>query len=249
LIKKIFLMIIVLSGVINAESVGFEAGIKVMNTGFSSVLQDTNKYLNPNSNRTINNNDLGLDSPNLISYWFLFDHPIPIIPNYKGVISKFRATGAPNQLNWADKSYGYNIKTQIDLSYMDNILYYPLHDSDTSRLNAGLGLRSYSGFVRIDSLTESNYDFQFNSIYPVAYVDGSMWLFGMPILAEFETIAITTSDHKIVDYSIDVKYIHPKTGIGGMLGYRGYSLTLTEVNDLSAEFTTNGLYYGLFWRF
>ncbi len=244
--KKIILIGVIICGILKAEPIGFEVGFKTMQTNFQTSLQYHNNY---GPDDFIDEDTLGLNSPNMLSYWFLFDHPIPIAPNYKATLTYITSVGAPiANFTWATKPFVFDKTAEINLGYLDNIFYYRIIE-DSAKFNAGLGFRSYNGYVRIDDNSKNNYELLIENVFPIIYVDTGITIPYTPVTAQAEIIAITASDHKIIDYNLALQYVYKPLGIGGVLGYRHYSFTLTKVHDISSEFIMSGIYYGVLWQF
>lgn len=85
--------------------------------------------------------DLRLSEEKEGYYYFLVEHPVPIIPNFKYVNTKLTSSGA-GAVNFDFDGVTYNtpVNTKIDLNQDDFILYYEVLDNVVS-LDIGLNAK------------------------------------------------------------------------------------------------------------
>lgn len=204
---------------------------------------------------------LGLSDDTFTSIFVQFDHPIPVIPNFRVTQTGLDLSGSKNTtFDFKGETFTGNVKSTIDLSHTDVTAYYRLLDGITSfiplvdlRLELGLTLRlidgefAVTGDVGGTSQTET---VDFSAPLPMGYVGGRVGLpFGLSVGASLNTISY--DGNGITDLMADVRYQYdglPLIKPGITAGYRDLSVKLDDLDDAYGDLTLSGPFFGAYIR-
>lgn len=194
--------------------------------------------------------DLGSETP--ASFTFAFEHPVPMIPNFRLKYADLPSSG-PSLLsqdftfNGVTFPSGTSVNVDFDLQSSDFIFYYELLDNDTVSFDLGFNGKYLDGDILVSNGTQSARE-TFQGIVPMLY--GAVEI-GVPTtrLSFFGDISLlSVSDHTLRDYQAGAAYALVDSmavdfNIRG--GYRRFSLELDDLDDIHADWTFDGLFLGV----
>lgn len=186
-------------------------------------------------------NDLNLAEESEGYAYFVLEHPVPLIPNFKYVNTKLKSSGA-GAVNFDFNGVTYNsaVNTTLDLSNTDYILYYEVLDNVVS-FDIGLTAKKVEGQAIVDADIVN-----FSGTIPMLYVAAEIALpAGFAVAAEVSTIsaggdAITDTTAKIM-YTTDFN-------LGIEAGVRSLSIDV-DVDAVTTNMEFSGLFAGVYFKF
>ncbi len=189
-----------------------------------------------NSKITDNETNLESDSSINVEYSFVFEHPVPIIPNVRVAYADFSFDGQFDANS--------NLESAIDQSFVEGTIYYELLDNIVE-LDLGLTARMMDA-----SLETNGYKNDSTSALLFAKVQGNLPIIGLSAGALAQ--AGGNSNDSIVDAEIYVQYEF-SFGLGLSAGYRVIQQELEyeskTAKDADRETDFEGTYVALFYHF
>ena len=190
--------------------------------------------------------DLDLEGESNTVLYVAVEHPLPFIPNIKLQRSEMTSdstTTLTESIDFDDVTFPVNevVNSTIDLSHTDATLYYELLDNWVS-LDVGLTIRLFDGEIDISSesdptLTDTlEIDAPIPMLYGKAQID--LPFSGFSVAAELNTLGVVS------DLTIKGAYESPYR-FGVEAGYRTFSVSLDDVDDLDTSIDVDGIYMGL----
>ena len=174
--------------------------------------------------------------------YFILEHPIPVIPNFKYVNTKLTSSGNSGSANFTYNGINYTtaVDTSIDLSQTDMILYYEILDNVVS-LDVGLNAKKIEGQTVVDSDTTN-----FSATIPMLYVAAEIALpAGFAIGADISTIS--AAGNSITDTTVKLTYT-TDFYLGVEAGLRTQSYTL-DIDSVKADMKFDGVFAGIYFKF
>ncbi|MCU7843099.1 MAG: TIGR04219 family outer membrane beta-barrel protein [Candidatus Thiodiazotropha sp. (ex Monitilora ramsayi)] len=194
--------------------------------------------------------DLGSDTP--ANFTFAFEHPVPMIPNFRLKYTELPSSGSTSlsrdfTFNGVTFPSGTSVNADFDLQSSDFIIYYELLDNDTVSFDLGLNGKYLDGDILVGDGTQSARE-SFQGIVPMLY--GAVEI-GVPTtrLSFFGDISLlSVGDHTLRDYQAGAAYalvdnIAVDFNIRG--GYRRFSLELDDLDGIYTDWTFDGLFLGV----
>ena len=190
--------------------------------------------------------DLDLEGDSNTVLYVALEHPLPFIPNIKlqrSEMSSDSTTTLTEEIDFDDVTFPVNevVNSTIDLSHTDATLYYELLDNWVS-LDVGFTIRLFDGEIDISSESDPNLtdtldiDAPIPMLYGKARVD--LPFSGFSVAAEINTLKYVS------DLTIKAAYESPYR-FGVEAGYRTFSLSLDDIDDLDTSLDFDGVYMGL----
>ncbi len=204
--------------------------------------------------------DLNLDAGGQNVVYFAFEHPIPLIPNFKLKSTDMSSDGTGTlrtSLNLGGESIAVStqVASELDLTHTDYTLYWGL-PLPIVTIDFGLTLRQFDGSMSAVSTTDStvNASADLDVVVPMGYLKAGVDipLTGLSFGGDLNLISY--GDTGITDYDLNMTYVLPLIpllDVGISAGYRSFDLELDpsdfggSSSDLSAEATIAGPYLGL----
>jgi len=190
--------------------------------------------------------DLDLDGENNSVLYVALEHPLPFIPNIKLQRSEMQFEGSTTlskQVEFDEIVFPINevVDSSIDLSHTDASFYYEILDNWVS-LDVGLTIRLFDGEIDISSQTNSNLsdNLDINAPIPMLYGMARIDLpfTGFSVAAELNTLGVVS------DLTFKAAYESPFR-FGVEAGYRTFSVSLDDIDDLDTSIDIDGVYMGL----
>lgn len=203
-------------------------------------------------NPSVTVDDLGLEENNNHFYYIALEHPVPFFPNIKlqqNDITSDQTSTVNNGFSVGDINFpaGSNVKTDIDLSYMDAALYYELLDNWLN-LDLGVTLRKYSGHLQAESAQLAD-TMDIDLAIPLAY---ARFQFDLPLTgfsAGFEGNYISYDGNDLADYNAKISYLFDSAlDLGIEVGYRAITANIDD-EDVNTNLDLKGPYAAAIFHF
>lgn len=186
-------------------------------------------------------NDLNLAEESEGYAYFLVEHPVPLIPNFKYVNTNLKSsgTGAVN-FDFNGTTYNSAVNTTLDLSNTDYILYYEVLDNVVS-FDIGINAKKIEGQAIVDADVVN-----FSGTIPMLYVAAEIVLpAGFALAAEINTLsaggdAITDTTAKVM-YTTDFM-------LGIEAGIRSVSIDV-DIDTVKTNMEFSGIFAGVYFKF
>ena len=195
-------------------------------------------------------NDLNLAEKSEGYSYFLIEHPVPLIPNFKYINTKLSASGAGNitstfTFNNQPYSQDNSITSSFVLDQTDAIFYYEILDNDLVSFDIGLNAKKIDGKASAVS-GASNESVTFSGTVPMLYAAAEIGLpAGFALAGEISTLSI--GDNEISDVSAKVTYT-TDFNLGIEAGIRTMSVKV-DVDNVLASMDFKGVFFGAFFKF
>ncbi|MCK4865218.1 MAG: TIGR04219 family outer membrane beta-barrel protein [Gammaproteobacteria bacterium] len=222
----------------SATILGFQAGGGLWTHDPSGSISTSNDTVGVSANLK---NDLKLSEEQEGYTYFLVEHPVPLIPNFKYVDTKLTHSGT-GTANFTFDSVDYvaGANTTFELNQTDLILYYEILDNVIS-LDIGLNAKQIDGQVAINTTPTA-----FSGTIPMLYVAAEISLpAGFTIAGEISTISAGSDE--ITDLTAKVTYT-TDFNLGVEAGIRTQTIVV-DVDDVQADIEFSGLFAGVYFKF
>ncbi|MBL4828001.1 MAG: TIGR04219 family outer membrane beta-barrel protein [Spongiibacteraceae bacterium] len=230
----------VISSTVSADFIGFEIGAYSWQQNYEGIVQSGTQEVDLTQ-------QLGFDDETNNSYYLVFEHPVPVIPNLLIQHTELDITASNPSANFTFDGIDFDtaIDTQSDLSHTDITLYYEVLDNWVS-LDIGLTARSFEEGIKISSAIDSA-ELDIDETLPMLYLSAEIELplTGLYISADIN--AISYRGDGFSDYRINVGY-ESSLGLGAELGYRSFDIDYEDEDEV-ADITIDGAYLGVFYHF
>ncbi|MEA3513765.1 MAG: TIGR04219 family outer membrane beta-barrel protein [Campylobacterota bacterium] len=262
--KKITLSMITASTLLVTSSSAFMGITAEVGAGiYQPSLSGTIAYDGSN----IDFGDLGTKEETTTSNNYLyaeFRHFVPIIPNARVEKLTYSIPGSATlstPIDFAGQTYtaNTNIKSDIELEQTDMILYWgvPLVGTLTAGildLNFGLDAKNISGTINLSNGT-NNESSTFDETLPLLYLNARVDVPFTPVELSATTKTISYDGSSISDneakLSITLPLPIPLIDFKFDLGYKSQNINIDDnlVDNLNADITTDGIFYGISAKF
>ncbi len=192
------------------------------------------------------NNDLQLGKKSNGYFYFVLEHPVPLVPNIKFVNTKLSSSGSGSvttdfDFNGTTYTATTAVTTSLTLNQTDTILYYEILDNDLISFDIGLNAKMISGSATVNTDTAN-----FSATVPMIYAAAEIGLpAGFSLAAEISTISAGTNT--ISDIVTKVTYTTDMM-LGVEAGIRTQNYNI-DVNSVKADIKFTGLFMGLYFKF
>ncbi|UZE97614.1 TIGR04219 family outer membrane beta-barrel protein [Alkalimarinus alittae] len=228
-----------LSTTANADVLGMSASLSYWSPDTSGTIQSGGGKIDVDK-------DLGLGRDDSAIFTAVFDHPVPIIPNFRFQYSDMdQVVYSVSNFDFKGETYDGRIQTSLDLTNYDFTLYYEVLDNWVN-LDVGLTAKVFDGLLLLreqdpDPITGkySSSKTDIDDIIPMLY--GSA-VFELPITSlsvGVEGSAISIEDDTVYDLLAKVRYRASFFGVEA--GYRAMGVK-TEVSSIKVDARSDGPY-------
>ncbi len=201
-----------------ATVLGFQAGTGIWSQTPSGTI-----------NSTIGSETLTETEKDESYIYFVLEHPVPLLPNFKYATTAVTAAGS-----------GAN--TVFDLDQTDATLYYEILDNVVS-LDIGVTARKIDGIFTTGVVPSSE---TFSGTVPMIYAAAEISLpVGFALVGEINTIS--AGDDKITDITAKVTYT-TDFNLGIEVGTRKQTYDVS-VDTIQADIEFSGLFAGVYFKF
>lgn len=196
------------------------------------------------------NDDLGINDESQTSLVLTLEHPIPVLPNIRYQGFALDSTGSStldNDLNFNGETFnsGNQLRSNVDLSHNDIVLYYQLLDNWID-LDLGVDLKHFDGEVELSGSTSTRVNV--NETIPLLYLSARFDLpySGFYIGANFNNLSL--DDNTVEDSTLKLGY-ESNYGLGFEGGIKTFSLELDDVDNLDTDLKYDGIFLNGFYNF
>lgn len=196
--------------------------------------------------------DLGAKKENNTYFYIALEHPIPLIPNIKlqqnNINSKQTSVIEQTfELDGTEFTAGSEVKSDLDLSYTDAVLYYEVLDN-WFNLDVGITARIYSGKLDAESSMASE-SVDLDVVVPLLYGKAQFDLPFTGLSAGIEGNYINYSKSTLADYSAKISYLFDSVlDLGVEVGYHSVSLQIDD-DDIQTDIELKGPYAAAIFHF
>jgi len=232
-----------------ADNLKLEAGA----SRWSYDISGSARYKTKSSSNDIDvNDDLGYNDDSLGSYYFSFEHPVPVLPNIR--ISRTDIdTSANGRLGrsvvYGDTTFALNedVSSEFRLDQTDITMYYQLFDTVLD-IDLGLNAKYIDSRSRISGSTSGTETADVSGWVPMLYAGfgANLPLTGLSVSADGSYVAY--QDSTFYDYTLKASYITPWY-LGVDVGYRAIRLNLDDFDGSYADIEFDGPFAGAHFEF
>jgi len=191
-------------------------------------------------------NDLNLSKKSEGYSYFLIEHPVPVVPNFKYVNTKLSSSGsgtATTSFTFNNTTYNTstNLTTSLVLDQTDMIFYYEILDNDLVSFDLGLNAKKFDGkaVVNTDSAT-------FSGTIPMLYAAVEIGLpAGLTLAGEMSTIS--AGSNEISDVAAKITYT-TDFNLGVEAGVRTQTIKV-DVDGVKTSVGFSGVFAGVYFKF
>ncbi|WP_192954709.1 TIGR04219 family outer membrane beta-barrel protein [Gallaecimonas mangrovi] len=248
--KKTLLLASLASAVVvlpaHADFLGIYAGAGYWKNDMSGDLLGTS---------TSADNELGLDSADLVQWYVNFEHPIPLIPNVRIAYSDIDQAGSgtlDSGITYDGNTYSGQVDSHLALKMTDVTLYYELWDTGAD-FDVGVTGRKFDGYMQLSDPGGSNQaSSSVNDWVPMAYGNLRIDLPFTGLYAQVQGNGIAYSGNHIYDYSALIGYTLDIPGpfdVGVEAGYRRLELKLSDIGDFNTDLDISGPFVNVTMHF
>ncbi|MES9982625.1 MAG: TIGR04219 family outer membrane beta-barrel protein [Candidatus Thiodiazotropha sp. 6PLUC6] len=224
---------------------GFTAGVELWAMDSSGAISDMSKS-------DLQSFDLGSEGTAVAS--LAFEHPIPLIPNFKLRTNDLSAEGddlLDENFRYAGTNFpaGREVNIEFDMQSTDFVFCYELFDNDLVSFDFGLNLKYLDGDVRVeDKETNQASQNHFKGYVPMLYGATQIGIPSTPLWVYGDLNILTVGDHTLQDYQVGLAYsvidnLAVDLRVKG--GYRSFSLELDDLDGIYTDWDFDGFYLGL----
>ena len=221
----------------------FKAGAQFWDTGSSTDLLNT----------SATTSNLNIDDDFQGSVWVAFEHPIPLIPNIKLKANQLDSTGdtvltEDIQFGNIQFSAGENVRTDLDMSNLDLMLYYEILNFETIWLDIGANFKTGGNSIVLESLdSNQREEASILAVVPMAYAAAGTKLpfFGLGAFTEISYLSI--ADFNYMDAQIGLNYKLMDLFLVDStieLGYRKFNINADSFDGNNLEIDFDGIFLG-----
>jgi outer membrane protein len=188
-------------------------------------------------------NDLGLGDDSNFEVAVTLEHPIPVIPNVRIKYTNIDQSEKDNlSVTFDDGSDAVTggVKTTLDLSHVDLILYYEILDNWVS-VDVGLEIKVFDGQLEVSSDTNTNASTtDIDEILPLLYASAEFELPLTDLSFGAELSALAYSDDAIYDGKIRFRQGFSLAFVE--LGYRQMGIKFDDISNTDIDVDFGGVY-------
>lgn len=221
-----------------ADVIGASAGVVAWNPDFKGDVRSGGESVSVED-------DLRLKDDWFTQAYVALEHPIPLLPNIKLQFTELTQDGQ-GQVNatFNGVNFGGPVKSELDLSHADLVLYYEVLDNIVS-LDLGLGARFFDGQLKITQTNVANRSSQtdLDEVIPLVYVAPSVSLPLTGLSVGAEVAGIGYSGNRLMDVTARIRYEIVVVGIEA--GWRQLEVKLDDIDDIDADIKFGGPFVSL----
>jgi outer membrane protein len=245
--KKIILAssLLMISGLAQADTLGLTIGASAWQQSFDGTIRSGDQGSSIDLD-----NDLNYDNDTGANLYVSFEHPIPLIPNFRAEYTELKVEESNTlirniNVNGSDYVNTTSLESSTDLSHTDLTAYYELLDNWIS-LDVGVTVRFFQEGIELSALDQAD-EIKIDHTLPMLYAATKFELPLSGLYVGARANASNYDDKEVFDYSVNLGY-ETDLGLGLELGYR--ALTIEESSrKQDYDIEVNGAYAGVFFHF
>jgi len=231
----------------HADTLSISAGAGIWNTSPTGSFQKKGDPTDVNVK-----DDLFWGNETQGYFYATLEHPVPIIPNIKIMITQIDQSGNGNtDFTFDGKNYSGNVSNDFSIQTVDLIGYYEILDNVVS-LDVGLNIRSLkvdytiTGEDPVTTLSVTTTDSVSQTIPMLYALVGASPIPDLIISGELSYISYAGST--ISDFTAKVAYT-TNYFVGLEAGYRKQQYTFDDVSGTDANMGFDGVFAGAYVKF
>ncbi|MEJ2620428.1 MAG: TIGR04219 family outer membrane beta-barrel protein [Candidatus Thiodiazotropha sp.] len=224
---------------------GFTAGIELWNVDSSGAISDV-------SESDMQFFDLGTENHGVAS--IAFEHPIPLVPNFKVRTNDLSSEGdmvLSESFRYAGLTFpvGRKVNVEFDMQSTDFVLYYELFDNDLVSFDFGLNFKYLDGEIQVEDVQSKLASQEhFKGYVPMLYGAVQVGIPATPLWVYGDLNVLSVGDHTLQDYQLGLAYsvidnLAMDLRVKG--GYRSFSLELDDLDGIYTDWDFDGFYLGM----
>ncbi len=230
-----------------ADLIGFSIGASYWDPDLSGSFNST-------GGTSVNiSDDLGVDASSESSLVISLEHPVPFLPNFRyqavGLDSKGqKAISSDITFEGQTYSAGETVRSSIDLSHDDIVLYYEILDNWVN-LDIGLDVKRFDGEVSlVGSANTTPSIIGVDETIPLLYLSARFDLPFSGFYVGADVSTLSSGDNSVEDTTLKLGY-ESKIGFGIEGGVRTFSLELDDADNLDSDLEYDGAFVNGFFHF
>jgi len=232
------LIALLAAGSAQAELLGGGVGGGIWNSGPTGSVTSSGSTFNLEK-------DAGLSSKNNNYLWAYFNHPIPLVPNFRAEFTSTSTSGTgSSNIDFLGNSYTGKTQTNLDLDQTDFLLYWGLPLPFVS-FNYGFGAKDFKGELSVTSSNNTTPSkSNLNATLPVGYLGAD---FSLPMLPLTLSANTKTLGSRFNDTTFKARYDIIGFGLklGAEAGYRTINLDSSDLSNLNVDLSYGGVFAGV----
>jgi outer membrane protein len=235
-----------LAGMINmplhADTVlGMTADVDFWNMGSSGSFADSSDQ-----------QSFDLDTERNAILTLAFEHPLPLVPNFKVKTNDLSSSGdqrLSDDFDYSDTTFpaGTEVSVDFEAQNTDFIFYYEVFDNDTVSFDLGLNVKYLDGDIEVESNglrgseTFDGYVPMFHGALQVGIPTTRVSIFG-------DLSLLSLGDHTLQDYTAGVSFkVVESMAVDISLkgGYHRISLELDDLDGIYTDWDFDGAFLGV----
>jgi outer membrane protein len=245
--KKVILVssLLAMSGLTQADTLGLTIGVNAWQQSFDGSARSGDQGSSIDLE-----DDLNYDNDTGANLYVSFEHPIPLIPNFRAEFTELKVEDNNTlirniNVNGSDYVTTTSLESSTDLSHTDLTAYYELLDNWIS-LDIGVTVRFFQEGIELSALGQAD-EIEIDYTLPMLYAATKFELPLSGLYVGARANASNYDDKDVLDYSVNLGY-ETDLGLGLELGYR--SLSMEESGRSQAyDVDVDGAYAGVFFHF
>ena len=250
LLTPVFIMALAFSSLSHADTAGVWIGGGLWNWDVSGTVRY--QQTNPSNDIDVESNGsnyLNWSDDNSGTFFFIIEHPVPLVPNVK-FFSTSLSTGGTGQatVQYGGTTLTGTVTSSLELDMTDVTLYYSLLDNVVG-LDLGLNLKIVDGSVSITDVGTTTIETSnFKATIPMLYagIDVALPLTGLSLGVNGAYIGYNgsalTEFHAYMRYDSDYLF-------GVEAGIKSFNLELDDIDQSYANLEFSGTYAQLYVHF
>lgn len=192
------------------------------------------------TNTTINmEDDLGFDDDKFTFFAASLEHAVPVLPNLRVEMTDLDQSAEGSLATSFDGVSGA-VKTTLDLSHMDLILYYEVLDSTVS-IDLGLAAKKFDGKLEIrETGTGTTSLTDIDEVLPLLYVNADVALPVTDLSLGASVSGAAYSGNSLYDARVRVRQGISVAFIE--LGWRSLAAGIDDLDDTDVDIDQSGAY-------
>ncbi|WP_044413713.1 TIGR04219 family outer membrane beta-barrel protein [Thiomicrospira microaerophila] len=230
------LIALLTAGSAHAELLGAGVGGGIWHSGPTGTVTTSGSTFNLEK-------DAGLSAKNNNYLWAYFNHPLPLVPNFRAEFTSTSTTGTGTVSSFSGTTLSGKTQTNLDLDQTDFLLYWGL-PLPFIRFNYGFGAKDFKGELSVKSDTASPTPSNLNATLPVGYLGAD---FSLPMLPLTLSANTKTLGSRFNDTSFKARYDIIGFGLklGAEAGYRTINLDSSDLSNLNVDLSYGGVFAGV----
>ncbi|MFB1036057.1 MAG: TIGR04219 family outer membrane beta-barrel protein [Sinobacterium sp.] len=237
--------LVAISGLAQADTLGLTIGVNAWQQSFDGSVRSGNLGSSIDLE-----NDLDYDGDTGANVYVSFEHPIPLIPNFRIENTELKVEENDTLIRDVDFDGGSYVtatpfEATVDLSHTDLTAYYEVLDNWVS-LDVGVTARFFQEGVELSNLRQTG-TVEIDYTLPMLYAAVKFELPLSGLYVGGKANASNYDKRDVLDYSVNLGY-ETDLGLGLELGYRSLSVEESSRQE-DYDITVDGAYAGVFFHF